>query len=387
LARLLRSAPTLQGIMLAVAGGVGLAWGLFFLDPALAGLGMLLLGLQVGAAFLARLQASRVAGEIVRRVHGHPAEASVVVVRLSFDNASGFTPVVALIRDTPPTRVDTLEEPEGSLLAPPGLEAHTDYRVRPRAGKRFFGPLRVKVWDPLRLYEIEFESEANGEQYIAAVPVPAPPPGEVVHTPLEAAPTPARLVRGPGTEFYSIREYMEGDDYRLIEWKATARLQKLMVKELRMEAASPTLIVMAPGPGGDEGPPGETPFEVMARIAAGLAEDLAKRGHPLGYLALIAGDPVEAPPAPGQAGAQNVLQGLAMTRPQGPLDPEAHKALLREYVTRFFRGPGTVILFAGPGVIDEAQEIAAEALQDLPVSIALASLAGREVEIRWIGRG
>jgi len=387
LARLLRTAPTLQGIMLAVAGGIGLAWGIFMLDPRMASFGMLLLGLNVGAAFLAKLQASRVAGEITRTVHGYPSEGSVVVVRLSFDNAGGMTPIVALVEDSPPRRVEALDAPLGTLLAPPGLEAHVDYRLKPRPGKRFFGPLRMRVWDPLRLYEVEVEAEANGDPYLAAAPIPAPPPPGILQAPLEAAPTPAKLVRGPGTEFYSIREYMEGDDYRLIEWKATARLQRLMVKELRMEAASPTLLVMAPGPRGDEGEPGKTPFEILSRVAAGLAEDLARRGHPLGYLALVAGDHVEAAPAPGPAAVQNVLHGLASTLPEGELDREAHKALLREYVVKFFRGPGTVIVFAGPGVEEEVESIALEALRDLPVTIGIARVAGEEVEMRWIGRG
>ena len=38
-----------------------------------------------------------------------------------------------------------------------------------------------------------------------------------------------------GTDYAGIREYSSGDEYHRIEWKATARLQKLMVKEFHPE--------------------------------------------------------------------------------------------------------------------------------------------------------
>ncbi|MEM0358321.1 MAG: DUF58 domain-containing protein [Candidatus Bathyarchaeia archaeon] len=41
---------------------------------------------------------------------------------------------------------------------------------------------------------------------------------------------------GRGTEYAETREYMPGDDLRRLDWKATARLRKLMVKQFHMEA-------------------------------------------------------------------------------------------------------------------------------------------------------
>jgi uncharacterized protein (DUF58 family) len=42
-------------------------------------------------------------------------------------------------------------------------------------------------------------------------------------------------MRGMGTEFESLREYANGDDFRKIDWKATARRQKLIVREFEVE--------------------------------------------------------------------------------------------------------------------------------------------------------
>ena len=45
---------------------------------------------------------------------------------------------------------------------------------------------------------------------------------------------PAQTI-GRGTEYAETREYMPGDDLRRIDWKATARLQKLMVKKFHQD--------------------------------------------------------------------------------------------------------------------------------------------------------
>ncbi len=42
-------------------------------------------------------------------------------------------------------------------------------------------------------------------------------------------------MRGLGMEFESLREYAEGDDYRKIDWKATARKGKLVVRQFEQE--------------------------------------------------------------------------------------------------------------------------------------------------------
>lgn len=41
--------------------------------------------------------------------------------------------------------------------------------------------------------------------------------------------------RGAGTNIFEVREYMPGDEFKKIDWKATARLSKLAVKEFEKE--------------------------------------------------------------------------------------------------------------------------------------------------------
>ena len=51
-------------------------------------------------------------------------------------------------------------------------------------------------------------------------------------------------LRGLGTEFESLREYSEGDDYRKIDWKATARKSKLVVRQYEQERNQVVIVVV-----------------------------------------------------------------------------------------------------------------------------------------------
>ena len=54
----------------------------------------------------------------------------------------------------------------------------------------------------------------------------------------------ALMVRGQGTEFDSLREYVIGDDVRSIDWRATARASDVMVRTWRPERDRRVLLVL-----------------------------------------------------------------------------------------------------------------------------------------------
>lgn len=58
--------------------------------------------------------------------------------------------------------------------------------------------------------------------------------------------TPA-LIRGQGTEFDSLREYVDGDDVRSIDWRATARRADVVVRTWRPERDRRVVIVLDTG--------------------------------------------------------------------------------------------------------------------------------------------
>jgi len=55
------------------------------------------------------------------------------------------------------------------------------------------------------------------------------------------------MVRGPGTEFDSLREYVRGDDVRSIDWRATARRNDVMVRTWRPERDRRVVILLDTG--------------------------------------------------------------------------------------------------------------------------------------------
>jgi len=52
---------------------------------------------------------------------------------------------------------------------------------------------------------------------------------------------------GQGREFDRLRDYVAGDDYRQISWKATARLRKLVVRQFRVERSQDVLLCVDRG--------------------------------------------------------------------------------------------------------------------------------------------
>ena len=54
-------------------------------------------------------------------------------------------------------------------------------------------------------------------------------------------------LQGGGTEFESLRDYVEGDDFRKINWNNTARRNKLTVNRYEMEKNQPVLMLLDTG--------------------------------------------------------------------------------------------------------------------------------------------
>jgi uncharacterized protein (DUF58 family) len=88
-------------------------------------------------------------------------------------------------------------------------------------------------------------------------------------------------VRGQGTEFDSLREYVRGDDVRSIDWRATARSNTTMLRTWRPERDRHVVIVI------------DTGRTAAARVADGVRMDAAiEAALLLAALATRAGDHV-----------------------------------------------------------------------------------------------
>jgi len=109
--------------------------------------------------------------------------------------------------------------------------------------------------------------------------------------------TTATILRGPGTEFDSLREYVRGDDPRDIDWRASARSKDLVVRTWRPERDRHVMIVVDTGRSGAMllGEPQEKDLGDKDLVELGVAPRLdaeIEAALLLGVLADRAGDQV-----------------------------------------------------------------------------------------------
>lgn len=93
---------------------------------------------------------------------------------------------------------------------------------------------------------------------------------EVGGTPIE--------MPGVGSEYYEMREYQPGDDYRSVNWKATARIGELMVMEHMKEAGRSYLLVL------DARAPGFRETDALASTFLSLANSMGAAGVSFGIM-------------------------------------------------------------------------------------------------------
>lgn len=85
----------------------------------------------------------------------------------------------------------------------------------------------------------------------------------------------SRRRAGAGSDLLHLRAYERGDPPRLIHWKATARMNKLMIRQLAQEGESGFHLWLDPSAATWE----PAQFEVLCSTACALAEDLFQAGR------------------------------------------------------------------------------------------------------------
>ncbi|MCP3981574.1 MAG: DUF58 domain-containing protein [bacterium] len=181
-------------------------------------------------------------GEAPRWVQGRPA---VVELQLQWQ-ANRASDVI--LKDQPPVGFST-ETDRHRVRVRPGENATLRYPVVPaERGRQAFGVLALRVVGPLGLQQRQRVVDLTAEIRVypdlvtltareAALAVPS-----AWNVGIRRSPIP-----GEGREFHQLRDYVRGDDVRMMDWKALAHRGRPTVREYRVERNQRVILLIDSG--------------------------------------------------------------------------------------------------------------------------------------------
>jgi uncharacterized protein (DUF58 family) len=81
---------------------------------------------------------------------------------------------------------------------------------------------------------------------------------------------------GQGQDFFAVRPYRRSDEYRLIDWKATASKQQLMVREFEANAIDEVIVLLDTEQKSVGFDAGDNNFEFLIEVAASITKYMAE---------------------------------------------------------------------------------------------------------------
>ena len=143
-------------------------------------------------------------------------------------------------------------------------------------------------------------------------------------------------LKGLGSEFYGMRKYVFGDQFRLIDWKASARTQKLIVKEFESERDVSVMVIVDSSNSMAGGAIENTKFEFAIRACMLLTKVALSRKDNVGVFMFSDKKNFKfLKPGSGENHFYQVLDFVAKIKPQGKSQfGEAMGYLNRRYQKR-----------------------------------------------------
>ncbi|MFB0559902.1 MAG: DUF58 domain-containing protein [Candidatus Lokiarchaeia archaeon] len=123
--------------------------------------------------------------------------------------------------------------------------------------------------------------------------------------------------KGMGTEFFGIRNYFPMDEYRRIDWKATARTGDLMMREFEIEKNIKIMILLDTSASMGGGLPDNTKLDYSIRAAVLLAKLALERRDEVGVVAFSNKIHSYVKPTMGKEYFYRILEALAIVEPKG----------------------------------------------------------------------
>lgn len=318
----------------ALLGGLFLrSWSLVLL--AMPPLAFLTLGTLEPAA-VPRLEATRTLSRD-RLAVGSEAE-----VRVRVTNRGESLGVVEFFDPLPPELALTRGTNHLVASLAPQESLEFGYAVRPALkGDYAIGPLRVRSLDALGL------GAEDGLAAPASSLVVAPAMESLEHAnlgPRRTRPWFGHVTSsqiGAGSEFWGVREYVSGDDMRRINWKASARFDRLYSNEYQGERSGDVIIVLDARRESAIGSRSDNAVEIGVRAALGVAEHVLASKNRVGLI--VQREVLDwVPPAFGRKQLYRILDHLVHVRAGG----EWPFGFVTWVLTRYFPRDALVVLIS-----------------------------------------
>lgn len=177
-------------------------------------------------------------------------------------------------------------EPEALALHP---NARTDFSFRlvaPAAGRVVLHGLAVTLPGPLGLFEVPlyFPNPLVIKVLPRAALRTRAAPRTITGLPVERSGASLMLPAGSGTELRELRELLPGDPFKSIAWKASARMGRMMVREVEQEVQETRYVIVDVSGTMRGGEPGKRKLDFAVEAAAAEARRTLDAGDRIGLL-------------------------------------------------------------------------------------------------------
>jgi uncharacterized protein (DUF58 family) len=209
-------------------------------------------------------------------------------VRLTFDNLGHATTPFLLLEDAVPSE---LGRPARLVVAgiPPRNRHQASYLLPCRQrGRYHLGPLTIYVTDPFGLARARVQSSGRSELLVYPE-VEDLDASHLLSQGVGSGESTSRQLHRSAAEFYTMREYVTGDDLRRIHWASVARTGHLMIRQDESTRRS-TATVFLDNRSELLGPRGSQAFERAVSVAASLGVAFVRTGFAV-HLATADGRP------------------------------------------------------------------------------------------------
>ena len=224
------------GIVVAALPNYAVAW------PWAAGALVLLALVDAGLALRVRRP------RLERHLPGALSLATWSEIQLEFANDNDSTALELTVFDHHPDAVESAGLPQ-TLRIEPGRFARIAYDICPqRRGLMHFGQCELRMRSPFGLWQRRgFVGDPADIRTYPNYSAISKLLAYEVSSNVEAAGLRISRRRGEGIEFHQLRDYRDGDSIRSIDWKATARVSRLIARDYQDERDQQVVFLLDAG--------------------------------------------------------------------------------------------------------------------------------------------